>query len=77
MFVAATTRCFSELPLEQVLDRLVHLEFTAIELMIHEQGGYLKPSDVLADFDPALFREGALERWRMIRDLPAEHGDAS
>jgi len=54
VFVAATTRCFSELPLEQVLDRLVHLEFTAIELMIHEQGGYLKPSDVLADFDQAV-----------------------
>ena len=33
--------------------------------------------EALADFDPALFREGALERWRMIRDLPAEHGDAS
>lgn len=33
--------------------------------------------EALADFDPALFREGALERWRLIRDLPADHGDES
>lgn len=31
--------------------------------------------EALADFDPALFSEGALERWREIRELPAEHGD--
>jgi hypothetical protein len=29
--------------------------------------------EALADFDPALFRSGALERWREIRQLPAEH----
>jgi hypothetical protein len=29
--------------------------------------------EVLADFDPALLRSGALERWRVIRRLPAEH----
>ncbi|HZD10813.1 MAG TPA: hypothetical protein VE553_05665 [Candidatus Binatia bacterium] len=29
--------------------------------------------EVLADFDPALFRPGALERWKEIRRLPVEH----
>ena len=29
--------------------------------------------EALADFDPALFREGALERWREIRKIQAEH----
>ena len=29
--------------------------------------------EALADFDPALFRPGALERWRQIRGLPADH----
>jgi hypothetical protein len=29
--------------------------------------------EALADFDPALFRTGAMERWREIRELPAEH----
>lgn len=31
--------------------------------------------EALADFDPALFRTGALERWREIRQLPAEHDE--
>lgn len=30
--------------------------------------------EALADFDPALFRTGAMERWRHISRLPAEHG---
>lgn len=29
--------------------------------------------EALADFDPALFRSGALERWRLIRTLPSTH----
>lgn len=29
--------------------------------------------EALADFDPALFRTGAMRRWREIRELPAEH----
>ena len=30
--------------------------------------------EALADFDPALFRTGAEERWHEIRQAPAEHG---
>lgn len=30
--------------------------------------------EFLADFDPALFRHGAAERWRKLSHLPAEHG---
>lgn len=29
--------------------------------------------EVLADFDPALFSSGALERWRELRALPVSH----
>lgn len=32
--------------------------------------------EFLADFDPALFRQGAAERWREIGRLPAAHGEA-
>jgi hypothetical protein len=32
--------------------------------------------EALADFDPALFRTGAMERWHQIRQLPAEHNYA-
>lgn len=30
--------------------------------------------EALADFDPALFRTGALDRWQKIRLLPTTHG---
>lgn len=29
--------------------------------------------EALADFDPALFRSGAMERWHQIKQLPATH----
>jgi hypothetical protein len=29
--------------------------------------------EVLADFDPALFRDAAMERWHLLRSLPAAH----
>lgn len=29
--------------------------------------------EVLADFDPALFRSGASERWHQLRVLPVNH----
>lgn len=36
MFVAATTNCFSGQPLTVTLERLAHLEFTSIELVLSE-----------------------------------------
>ncbi len=29
--------------------------------------------EALADFDPALFRTGAMERWHYLRTLPVDH----
>jgi len=46
VFVAATSRCFSDLSMSDAISRLVDLEFTAIEIMIHESDGHLKPSAV-------------------------------
>lgn len=54
MFVAATTRCFADLPLEEAMRRLVDLEFTNVEIMMHETDGQLKPSEVLADPERAI-----------------------
>lgn len=53
MFVAASSRCFAHLPLDVAMRQLVDLEFSYAEIMIHESGGHLKPSDILADFDTA------------------------
>jgi len=54
VFVAATTRCFANLPLDTALQRLVDLEYSAVEVMVHESGGHLRPSAVLADLDGAV-----------------------
>ena len=54
MFVAATSRCFENLPLDAALSRLVDLQFTAVEIMIHESNGHIKPSAVVADLEQAV-----------------------
>lgn len=54
MFVAASTRCFPELPLDVALQRLADLEFTYVEVMLHESDGQLKPSEVASDLDQAI-----------------------
>ena len=51
MFVAATSRCFHNLPLDAALSRLVDLQFTAVEIMIHETGGHITPAEVAADLE--------------------------
>lgn len=58
------------LTLEMKTDgRQLEVELTDEEREIASVEGW----EALADFDPALFRTGALERWRMIRQLPANH----
>jgi sugar phosphate isomerase/epimerase len=42
------------LPLDAALAQLVDLEYTAVEIMIHEADGHLKPSEVLADPERAV-----------------------
>jgi sugar phosphate isomerase/epimerase len=54
VFVTATSRCFPDLPLDAALMQLADLEYSYVELMIHETGGHLKPSEVMADLEHAL-----------------------
>lgn len=56
MFVAASTRCFGNLPLEDALSRLADLEFSYVEIVIHESAGHLKPSQVAANLEEAVQR---------------------
>ena len=49
--------------------RTIELELNGEEREIASVEGW----EALADFDPALFRTGALERWREIRKIQAEH----
>jgi sugar phosphate isomerase/epimerase len=54
VFVAATSRCFADLPLDAALQRLVDLEYTCVEIILHESGGHWKPSAVAADLEAAI-----------------------
>jgi sugar phosphate isomerase/epimerase len=54
VLVAATSRCFADLPLDEALQRLVDLEYTCVEIMIHEADGHIKPSEVTADLEWAV-----------------------
>ncbi|MGI9455890.1 MAG: sugar phosphate isomerase/epimerase family protein, partial [Aeoliella sp.] len=56
MFISASTECFPDLSPQDVLQKLVDLEYTAVELTVHEEGGWLKPSEVLADLERAVQR---------------------
>lgn len=56
MFVAASTECFRELSFEDAIDRLVDVEYTVVEVAVHEDGNQLKPSEVAADVHAAIER---------------------
>ncbi|MCE9544568.1 MAG: sugar phosphate isomerase/epimerase [Planctomycetia bacterium] len=56
MFVAASTDCFPELPVDAALSRLVDLEFSRVEISLHEHSNQLKPSDVANHYDDMLMR---------------------
>jgi sugar phosphate isomerase/epimerase len=51
VFISASTECFPDLPPQEVLEILRDLEFTAVELPIHESSNWLKPSQVHADVE--------------------------
>ncbi|MCA9200196.1 MAG: sugar phosphate isomerase/epimerase [Planctomycetales bacterium] len=54
MIVAATTECYRELPLPDVFEKLLDLEYSAVEIAIDEESDYLKPSDVVANMEKAV-----------------------
>jgi len=51
--VAASTECYYGLPLNQAVDKIIDLEFTNVEIDIHEGGNHLRPSQVAANLDEA------------------------
>jgi len=53
VLVAASSECLSDLPLSDVISRFVDLEFSRIEIALHEQGGHIKPSEIVDNVDRA------------------------
>ncbi|MEN0109843.1 MAG: sugar phosphate isomerase/epimerase [Planctomycetota bacterium] len=63
MFVSASTECFPELSDDDLLECLIDLGFTSIEMAIHHEGpAWLRPADVLADPERAFNKCGATAR---------------
>jgi sugar phosphate isomerase/epimerase len=53
VFVAASTDCFPDLSLHDTVEILADLEYTAVELPLHESGQGLRPSQVHDDLERA------------------------
>lgn len=53
MFVAATTQCFPHMSLSDAIEKLADLEFSHIEIGIHEDSNHLKPSQVVENLPQA------------------------
>lgn len=54
MFVAATSRCFCDRSWEEAIEQLAELEFSYLEIMIHEEDGHIKPAELITDFSKVL-----------------------
>lgn len=48
MYIAASTRCFSDLGFQDACHQLAELEFDKVEIFMSEEGAHLKPSVVAA-----------------------------
>jgi sugar phosphate isomerase/epimerase len=56
VFVACSTLCFARFPLEQALRTIAELEFSKVDVAIHESGPHIRPSEVAADLSLAAQR---------------------
>ena len=66
MFVCVSTECFPDQPLGQAMERLAELEFMAVEIDVHEQGGHLHPGKVAANPEAAIAECSDLQRLRPV-----------
>lgn len=66
MFVSVSTECLPDMPLSQAMERLAELEFTAVELDVHEHGSHLQPARVAADPEAAIAACSDLQRLRPV-----------
>src|SRR6266481_4969551 len=56
VYVACSTLCFAKYPLERALRIIGELEFSKVDVAIHEQGPHLRPSEVVRDVALAAHR---------------------
>ena len=66
MIVSVSTECFPDMPLAKAMERLAELEYTAVEIDVHEHGGHLRPERVAAAPDQAIRECSDLQRLRPV-----------
>jgi hypothetical protein len=66
VIVSVSTECFPELSLAKSMERLAELEYTAVEIDVHEHGGHLQPARVAANPDLAIRECSDLQRLRPV-----------
>src|SRR5713101_8620285 len=49
VFVACSTLCFARYPFDQVLHIIGEMDFSKVDVAIHERGPHLRPSEVAQD----------------------------
>jgi sugar phosphate isomerase/epimerase len=54
VIVSASTSCFPDLPLVETFERLGDLEYSNVEIALHDDGTQLKAADVLANLEQAI-----------------------
>lgn len=54
MFVSASTECFPDLPLRECMEKLVDLEFSAVDMTLDENGNHLRPSEIRENLQRAI-----------------------
>ena len=59
VFVAASTGCFPDTPIPDVIEVLSDLEFTCVEIVLDDKGTQMPPARIVEDFDECL---------RLVRD---------
>lgn len=75
MYISATTQCFPKATLSEAVDALAEQEFGNLEAFIYEQGGVIKPSDVLNKFDEVAAQFRGITRMTpsaLSIDIPSE-----
>jgi sugar phosphate isomerase/epimerase len=66
VIVCVSTESFPDLPLAAAMERLAELEYTAVEIDVHETGGHLRPAEVAAQPDAAVKACSDLQRLRPV-----------
>ncbi|MEX0671128.1 MAG: sugar phosphate isomerase/epimerase [Pirellulales bacterium] len=66
VFVCVSTECLPDMPLAAAMERLAELEFTAVELDVHENGSHLQPAMVAANPEAAIAECSDLQRLRPV-----------